>query len=377
MKIHKRLICLAEAFLCLLMLTGCWDSKELDDLSVPLVVAFDKVLEREKKYPDDRYLVTEGVPLFYEETRENFHVIDTTGQLISEARERSSMQMGEKFIYGQLQLLLIGDELAREENLLSLTDVLAREARIKASILVIIVKGRAVDILKAPIHSAPNAGIYLKTLMRNCRESSFSPYITIFHFNRDQVSYETASLLPHIVYGDGVIKMVGSCVINNGKLIGDIGREETETLVMLRGLKCQGTLAFKLEEDGKVIDEAAFEAKNSRKVTMEKLDDKYVFNIKIKLEGDIIEHKLLTPMQDGMDLVELFQKALEQNVKERAEAMVEKVQKEYKCDALNLAGYIKAHSREQLTKEDIDRIVREAEVNVDVEVKIRNAGGKM
>jgi Ger(x)C family germination protein len=371
---HKRLICLAEAFLCLLLFTGCWDLKELDDLSVPFVVAFDKVLEKEKKYPDDRYLTTVGVPVFYEDVSDNFHVIGTTGQLISEARGRSSAQMGEEFIYGQLQLLLIGEELAKEENLLSLTDVLTREARIKASILIIIAKGRAVDILKAPIHSAPNVGIYLKTLLRNCRKTTFSPYMTLFNFNRDMICYETASLLPHVIYSEGEIKLAGACLVNNGKLIGEMGREETETLVMLRGMKCQGVLAFKAED---VIDEAAFQAKNSRKVTMKRLDDKYAFDIKIKLEGDIVEHKELTPMQDGTDLVELFQKALEQHMKKRAEAMVEKVQKEYKCDALNLASYIKAHTREKLTKEDIDKIVREADINVEVEVQICNAGGKM
>lgn len=377
MKMLKRSICIAQAFLCLLLLTGCWDSRELEDLSVPLVVAFDKILENEKKYPDDRYVTTVGIPVFYENVMEKFHVIDTTGQMISESRGRSSTQLGEEYIYGQLQLLLIGEELAKEENLMSLTDLLTRESRIKASILVIIVKGRAVDILKAPVHSYPNVGIYLMSLLENCRKNSFSPYMTLFHFNRDMMSYETAALLPHIIDSEGEIRLTGACLVNNGKLIEDMGREETETMVMLRGMKCNGVLAFKVEEDGKVTDEAAFQAKNSRKVTMERLGDKYVFNIKIKLEGDIIEHKRLTPMQDGTDLVELFQQSLEQHVKKRAEVMVEKAQEEFKCDALNLAGYIKANTREKLTKEAIDKIVSEAEINVDVEVQICNAGGKM
>jgi len=359
------------------MLTGCWDSKELDDLSIPLIVAYDKILEKEKEYPDDKYLVTMGVPVFYEDVKEKFHVIDTTGQIIGEARGRRNTQIGEQVIFGQLQLLLLGAELGKKENLLEITDAITRNPKVKASIFVIIAKGRAVDIMKTPIHSYPNVGIYLKALIESSRNTNFFPYTTLFHFNRDLISYETAALLPHIAYAKGEVKLAGSCLVNKGKITGEMGREETETAVMLRGIECRGTLSFKVEEDGEVIDEATFEGTNSRKVTVERLDDKYAFNIQIKLDGAIVEHKKLKPMQDGTDLMKVFQDSLEQHIKKRAEALVEKTQEEFKFDALSLANHIKAHTREKLTKDDIDRIIQEAEINVEVNVQIRNAGGKM
>lgn len=377
MKILRNPIRISAVVLCLLLLTGCWDAKELDDLSIPLVLAYDRVLEKEKKYPDDKYLVTVGVPVFYEDVEEKFHAIDTTGQMIGEARERRNTQLGEEVIFGQLQILLLGEELALEENLLSLTDVITRDPRIKASMLIILVKGRAVDIVKTPIHSYPNAGIFLKALMENSRKKSFSPYTTLLHFNRDLVSYETAAILPHIIYSEGEIRLSGSCLVNKGKLIADLGREATESLVLLRGMECSGALSFKAEENGEVIDEATFEGNNSRKVTIERLEDKYVINIEIRLTGAIIEHRQLKPMQNGVDLLKVFKSSLEKHMKKRVEAIVEKTQEEYKCDALNLASYIKAHTREKLTKDDIDKIVQEAEINVDVKVHIKNAGGKM
>ncbi len=359
------------------MLTGCWDAKELDDLSVPLVVAYDRIMESEKEYPDDKYVVTVGVPVFYEDVKEKFHVIDTTGQIIGEARGKRNIQLGEQVIFGQLQLLLLGEELAKKENLLEVIDVIMRNPKIKASIFVVIVKGRAVDIIKTPTHSYPNVGIYLKALMENSRNTNFYPYTTLFRFNRDLISYETAALLPHIKYREGDIMLAGSCLVNKGKISGEMGREETETAVMLRGIKCRGTLAFKAEKDGKVIDEATFEGTNSRKVTVKNEGGKYVFNIQIKLSGGIIEHKKNKPMQDGTDLLKMFQDSLEKHIKKRAEALVKKTQEEFKFDALNLANTIKAHTREKLTKEDIDKIIQESEINVDVKAQIRNAGGKM
>ncbi len=359
------------------MLTGCWDAKELDDLSVPLIAAFDKIMESEKEYADDKYLVTVGVPVFYEDVKENFHVIETTGQVVGEARGRRNAQLGEQVIFGQLQLLLIGEELAKKEDLIELTDLITRNPKVKGSIFIIIVKGRGFDIIKTPTHSYPNVGIYLKALLENSRNTNFYPYTKLFDFNRSLISYESAALLPHIIYQDGEIKLAGSCLVNKGKISGEMGREETETAVLLRGIKCRGTLSFKAQKDGKVIDEATFEGTNRRKVTVENEGDKYAFNIQIKLAGTIVEHKKDKPMQDGTDLVKVFQDSLEKHIKKRAEALVKKTQEEFKFDALELANYIKAHTREKLTKEDIDKIIQESEINVEVKVQIRNAGGKM
>lgn len=377
MKGLKKVILMTSVLLFSIILEGCWDAKELDDLAVPLIVTFDTALESEKQYPDDRYLVSIGIPIFYEEVEQKFHVVESTGEMIGEARERRNSQIGDKVILGQLQLLLIGEELAKTENILEFTDIVSRNPSIKDSLYVVIVKGRAVDLIKKPIHDYPNIGLYLRSLLRDSKATLFYPYTTLFDLNRETLSYETAALLPHIIYREGNVVLAGSCLINNGKVAGDLGREETETAVMLRGIKCRGTLSFEALKDGEVIDRATFSGGNSRKVTMKREGDKYVFNIQIKLSGIIAEHKEQKPMQDGMDLIKIFQDSLEQHIKKRAEAFVEKTQEEYKFDALSLASCIKAHTREKLTKEDIDKIIEDAEINVEVKVQIDNAGGKI
>ena len=358
-------------------LSGCWDSKELEDLSIPLVGSYDLILEEEKEYPDDKYLVTAGIPVFYEEVDNKFHIIDSTGRIIGESRGRRNTELGEEVIYGQLQMILFGEELAKKENLLELTDIIMRNPSIKASLYVVVVKGRAVDMLRRPIHAYPNIGVYLKALLKNSRSNNFYPDTTLFQFNRDLITYETAAILPHVIYTDGDIRLSGACLVNKERVSAELGREETETIIMLRGIECTGGISFPVMEDGKAMDEATFEGTNKRTVTMESVDGKYVFNIQIKLEGVISEHIKQKPMEDGADFIKLFKEALEQSIKSRAEALVERTQEEFRFDALNLANYIKAHTREKLTKDDIDRIVRESEINVEVEVHLKNAGGKM
>ncbi|MGI6586133.1 MAG: hypothetical protein ACOX3L_09410 [Lutisporaceae bacterium] len=57
----------------------------------------------------------------------------TTGKMTGEARERRNSQLGERVILGQLQLLLIGEELAKKEDVLAVTDIITRNPTVKAS----------------------------------------------------------------------------------------------------------------------------------------------------------------------------------------------------------------------------------------------------
>ncbi len=376
MKKIKRVFVIICAAMLATVLSSCWDSKELDDLAIPLVGAIDLILDEEKNYTDDKYLVTVGIPVFYEEVKDKFHIISSTGRIIGETRGRRNTELGEQVIYGQLQMLLLGQELAKKENLIELIDIITRDTSVKASLYLIVVKGRAVELMKRPIHAYPNIGEYLRKLLKNSKKNNFYPYTTLYAFNRDIITYETAAILPHVIYNKGEITLSGCCLINKDKVMAELGREETETLVMLRGIKCQGALSFEAVKDGKIIDQATFQGSNNRVVTIQKQEGKYIFNILIKLDGVITEHLKQIPMEDGEDLLKIFKESLEQHIKARAESIVEKTQKEFKFDALSLANYIKAHTREKLTKEDIDRIISEAEINVEVKAHIRSAGGK-
>ena len=105
--------------------------------------------------------------------------------------------------------------------------------------------------------------------------------------------------------------------------------------------------------------------------------DYYTIDIIIKLSGSVIEHYKQVPFEDGKDLLKLGEKSLEEMIKKRAEAFVEKTQKELKVDALGVASYIKAATRWKLSKDDIDEIVQNARINVNVEVSLKDTGGNL
>ncbi len=359
------------------LLSGCWDQRKLDELAFPFLLGYDYAREEEKEYPDDRYLISIGAPVVYEEAESRYHVERTPCKMPAETRSRRDAHFGEQYILGQEQVAIFGKEIAEKENLNMLIDSISRNTGVKDSLYMAVSEGRAVDLISMRVKHYPDTSIYIRILLKNIRKSNFFPVCTLFIFSRDIISNNTAPMLPIIGHKGEDIAMVGSCFLNDGKKTENIDSKDTETAVFLRGIKGRGVITYDVREDKKIIDQETFSCKNSRKVKIKKEGDKYIISIQIKLSGELVEKKNSGSFKDNPDALKLSQRSLEDFIKKRAREFVKKVQEEYGFDALNVAKEIKAHSRERMDKKDIDRIIREAEISVDVKVNIENAGGRI
>ena len=116
-KIHKYILLSAVIIINALSLSGCWDERELDELAVPFIRGYDYANEEEKMQPDDKYLISAGFPVFYEDTAEKYHVDITSGSLDGEGINNRNTHFGEQIIQGQLQIVMLGEELIRNENI--------------------------------------------------------------------------------------------------------------------------------------------------------------------------------------------------------------------------------------------------------------------
>lgn len=375
MRLNKAL--LMVILIIALTLTGCWDSIELDELMVPFSVSFDLVKPEEKEYPDDRYLIGLSYPAFYGSANEKNNVTAAAGYLAGETRSRRNTHVGEQLVTGQIKVVLLGDELAEKGNIDEVLDILGRTPSTKASLYMAVVNGRAIDVLNSNVNYYPDSDEYIRSLLKNINKTNFYPYISLYNYNKEAFNNYTASLVPYITYRNGEIILAGSCYINEGKKIAHLGREETETAVMLRGVSGRGTLSFPVKEGDETIDSISAVLKNKRKVKIKNEGDYYTIDITIKLTGGVVEHFKQVPFEDGRDILKLGEKSLEEIIKKRAEMLVEKTQKELKCDTFGVANYIKAFTRQKLSKADIDKIIQNAHINVLVEVTLKDTGDKL
>lgn len=358
-------------------LSGCWDSKELDDLQLPIVAGFDKITEDEKLDLEDRCVVTVAGPVFYEGVEDDYQVQPSPSYAIGESRGIRNTKVAEELILGQLQVILISSEIAKEEDTLEILDIVSRNIQVRDSIYIGIVEGRAKDLIDSKYTHYPNSGIYLKSLLETIDKTNFYPNISLFQFNRHIINDYMMPLVPLIKKEGEDIQIIGSCYINNGKLANKLGRKETETAVLITGIEGRGTMSYPVYDGESKINDVSFQGSNKREVRVKNNNGKYEIDIKIKLKGVIVESLRQVHMQNSKDMIKLAEVSLEQQIKGRAEEFIKKVQTEWGYDALHVALHIKAMTRERLTKEDIDKIIKNAKINVEVDVNIENTGGKL
>ncbi|MDF2658963.1 MAG: hypothetical protein K0Q94_1754 [Paenibacillus sp.] len=142
---------IAALFLVLLLATGCWDRTEVNDIAIVMAAAIDKDKEG--------YRVSVMIPLVGNmggatgggggSGGDRPYTIDSdTGRTIREASERMQARMARRLFYGHRKVLLIGEELAKE-NLPDALDITARLAENRLTSFMAVTKGNAYEMLNA------------------------------------------------------------------------------------------------------------------------------------------------------------------------------------------------------------------------------------
>lgn len=159
-----------------LVLTGCWDRIEVNDIAIVTTTSFD----REE---DGRFRVGVQVPLPGQmggstgggggtSGSKPFYVDSEVGSSLREAVQNLQSRMSRRLFFSHRRVLVIGEGLARS-GIRDLFDVSTRIPENRLTTRVVIAKGKGIDLLKAQ----PQFELYSGEAMREILESYsvFSP----------------------------------------------------------------------------------------------------------------------------------------------------------------------------------------------------------
>lgn len=121
------------------ILTGCWDKRELNELAITLALGIDKV-EGEDEYEVTAQVVVPSAVSMKDGTGGTAVTLFTeNGETVYEALRRMTKVSPRKIYPGHLQMLIIGEELAKEGIGESL-DLLARDWELRPDFYVVVAK---------------------------------------------------------------------------------------------------------------------------------------------------------------------------------------------------------------------------------------------
>ncbi|SHG90086.1 germination protein, Ger(x)C family [Thermosyntropha lipolytica DSM 11003] len=357
---------------CLSSLAGCFDAEDIENFNIPLIAAYDVAENREEGVD-----VTVLYPNVAQRNREFVEKI--SGKAIGDTRAGRGTRYPSTLLLGDIQVALYGKDLACQ-GLGPYIDNYVRDPRIKKSLFMVVVEGRGDQFLERAHKINPYLGFEIPGLFTSKKKNQFYAVTTLHDFFH---AVNTAGKNPVVctmeVLPNGQYRVSGTAIFKKDRMIDVVGMDETIPLILLRGEEgCCGFIPFVVKKDGKVIDKGTVEINSKRKVRVQREGEKFIFYIKLKITGRLVEHYATNRLiLEDKNCIKDIEKALAGQIKKEGVKLIHRMQDEWRVDCLDITKYALAKWRKEI-KDVVEEetFVKNADIRLEVEVDIPFWGAK-
>lgn len=376
-------------FLAAILLAGCWDQRELGEITVVTGMAVDKG-------ENDKYILTvEGINAteLNNRTASGFApsiVYSAEGNSLAELTYRVNEGMSRHLIYSHMRTLIIGEELAKE-GIIDFIDFLERNREIRDDFNILIARGvKGSDVLKVTYQFQKSTSLKLHTQLDTMmKDWGGDPGVRM----NDVITAWTAPGRQPVVAavrikGD---PEAGSSVENMMKVTPE-ALVVLDSLAIFKGEKLEGFLT--LEDSRNYLWIQNKIVKTS--ITVECSGNQYmglrVYDTRTKIKGKLENGKAKIDIKiraeafiDGTHCNDQFDKAktyeengeiAQKQINDMVGKTIEKVQQEYGTDIFGFGEVVLRQDYKNFKKvqKNWDQKFADADVHVDTTLIIRRTG---
>jgi Ger(x)C family germination protein len=348
----RRMLTAALALLLTLPAGGCWDNKDINHRSLPIVMGISK--------KDGQYQVVLQVPE-PSESRAKLRVIQGRGSTISDIVDRLSTNMESQIDLLHLKLILFEDDFAKE-GLGDAIHSFIRSHDISSKVMVAICD-EPIEVFFDNINKFnKNNGTALLSFFE--KDAGWNPQVAntrIWEIYRSMLSYTHDIAMPIIRSGIGtVIESNGSAIIRNGRMAGTITQGETLLVSAFSGTSTKGKIEVMENVTVEIICSASFHDHDLRRGGIPYLKSM------IRLKVTLLETK-------GAPTSQQIKEEVDKLLKKRYDSIMRKM-KAAGADIMAAGQYFRNDlSRDQLEhwREDYLPLL---EYDVEIDTVIQNTG---
>lgn len=356
-----------------IFLSGCWDMVEINQRLFVSSIGID--LNKESGM--NKYIVTYVYPNISaigknasEKTKK--FVVSTPCSSVFQAGKEFSTKVEFPFYYKHLKVLVIGEDLAKEDKLLrQAIDGLNRDTKINKKVQVLVAEGKAKDILmEKPTTERVTDGTIYNILKDNKSASRFTPQ-TLTEVIKDS-DFCCVTLAPRIMKKDKEFQISGGAILKNYKFIGWIGEKENRALALMRNKVKIELIDIPYKDT--IISYTVTNADSNKEVL---IDDEINVDLNVQLEGYLQEYIIEKGNSVyNQKVLKDMEKAIEKGVKKEIEDTIDLLQNKYNADLIGVGEHLsKFNSKEwHKIKKDWVNIFPDVKFNVTVDAKIRRTG---
>jgi spore germination protein KC len=380
--------------LLIICLSGCWDSAELQDLSIVSGIGIDKGEDN----VENRYRATVQIidPTQIAGGQQGGKVqsspvttMSATGSTLKEALRKISHKAPSELFFPHVQVMLIGEELAKE-GILDLFDAFERDPHFRVLFPILIVRDHtAEDALKVTtsLKTIPSSKIVeslesskeiwgeypvsrADQVIAKLKEGNLG--IAGIQINGDVEKGNKTTNMQQISQ-DTKIELKGLALMKDGKIKKWLENNRARGVMWITNELKRTVMSL---DCPKKKDAIAIEiARANSDIKIEINNDKPVINLTINTEGSISETQCSLELNKNKTINEL-NKQLSIEIKEEVMSTLKSAQEE-KSDIIGFGDYINIEDKQywkKIEKKWEEEIFPETEINVHVHAAIRRTG---
>jgi spore germination protein KC len=373
------LISLLYLSLCL-VLSGCWDRKEVNDLAIIVGAAIDEGKE-DPILLTLLFMVTSGgtagssMGSQSNETQQQEVLMSVEGKTIADAVSKMQEKLSRRIFWGHNRVIIFGEKLAKK-GIKEHIDFFVRHPETRLRAFTFISKGEAHTLLETdPVLEESRAEMLrelmeldiaikvpikeLMSLLSKEGENAVIPWI------------ETAELTPE--KPEKGYRLNGLAVISNGKMIDKLTQKESRGLMWIQDKIEQATITVQPNEEEKPVTMIHLHAKTDLKAKVE--NGEPIVYLKIHTEDDVLQNASKINLLDEKAVKDL-EKQVAQEISSYIDLVLNRVQKELQVDALGFSdAFLRADPKWwKSVEKEWDEIFPTIKVEKDIIVFVRRQG---
>ncbi|QQK81620.1 Ger(x)C family spore germination protein [Salicibibacter cibi] len=391
----KRIGARCLLFLLIPLLTGCWDSEDIENRANVLAIAIDEANPGTEEEEDNISHIVEtpqtemicvtvqiaipgevplGPPMGDEGESDPVWVLSVTGYSLEEAISNLQQEVAEQLFLGQLRVIVINENVAKK-GVDQFNESLRRDPQIRRNVWMVISEEKAAQYMDIAPELEQVPTLYLANMVDNAVGLGKFPEDYLGLFWRMVSSQGQDGFLPYLkIKSSENIQINGLAYFKGDQMIGKTEPLEIGTFMGIIGFSQGGYSIFVPvpETDTRVLTEAI---KRQTKMDTTIKDGEPHVNVKIRYEFVITEKTNEDANLSDPQVIESIEKKGKELTADGAKRFIAKMQEE-QSDIFGFGEYIRAkHPRywnEEIgTKENWQETFQHLDVDVDVMYNIR------
>lgn len=346
-----------------LLLTACWDSKDIEKKNILTALIIDNKNNEYSYYIEVANPSGKTTPKDESHISQDFSILMSNGSTFSKARDNYNRKSVKELFLGAGRILIFTDRMSKE-GIEEYINRLRGQVDYRKSILIATTDEEPEKFLKIETENAASLGFAIESNLNTLVEDGTSFTVNIGDILQIVSVGKPGFLMPNLSMADRKVLFTGYSVFNNNKKIGQLSAQDRNGVVFLLNNKSKFYYDI-FQANRKYTARVILKDKN---IETNYINDQLVFNLHMKFNVIISLVDKMAPISS--EDYNSISKKVEELTKKQIEQAIYISQNKYNCDYLNFYKYFRIYYPKEFEKADWNKLYSNAVINVSTNANI-------